>query len=66
VNPGRVAWMPDDLRASIHSSTSAKSQATFRLVSVMRRGNPAHPGGCETGGEGSGNGAVGEVGPRHL
>ena len=31
--------MPDDFRASIHSSTSAKSQATFRLVSAIRRGN---------------------------
>lgn len=39
MRPGRVACAPDDRRVSIHSSISAKSQATFLLVSAMRRGN---------------------------
>lgn len=37
--PGRAAWLPEVFRASIHASTSLKSQATFRLVSAIRRGN---------------------------
>src|SRR5690606_35416580 len=38
-SPGRAAWTPDDFRASIHSSISSRSQATFLLVSAMRLGN---------------------------